>query len=97
VAGLLYLDGFYEEADAYLPERLHLARLRQPDPGPVQLSLMRPVMRRMYKRMFAGWPGEIRDVLVERHVSAQWWQADVRRPGPARHGGPLTVSAGQQH
>jgi len=34
----LYLDAFYEEADAYLPGRLHLARLRQPDPGPVQLG-----------------------------------------------------------
>jgi pimeloyl-ACP methyl ester carboxylesterase len=78
VAGLLYLDAFYEEADAYLPERLHLARLRQPDPGPLQLALMRPFMRRMYQHMFADWPGEIREVLVGRHVSAEWWQVGVR-------------------
>lgn len=78
VAGVLYLDSFYEDMDAYMPERLQLARVRQPDPGPVQLSLMRPMMRRMYKRMFAGWPDGLREALVERHVSAGWWQAGVR-------------------
>ncbi len=33
VAGFLYLDSFYEDTDIYLPQRLHLANLRQPDPG----------------------------------------------------------------
>jgi hypothetical protein len=39
---------------------------------------MRPMMRRMYKRMFAGWPDGLREALVERHVSSEWWQAGVR-------------------
>jgi pimeloyl-ACP methyl ester carboxylesterase len=77
VAGLLYLESFYEDADDYLPERLHLARVRQPDPGPLQLRLMRPAMRRMYSRMFADWPPDVRDVLISRHLSAGWWQAGV--------------------
>jgi pimeloyl-ACP methyl ester carboxylesterase len=78
VAGVLYLDAFYEDSDAYMPERLHLARLRQPEPGPVQLALMRPFMRRMYRRMFADWPETVRGVLIERHLSPEWWQVGVR-------------------
>ena len=76
-AGMLYLEAFYEDTDAYLPERLHLARVRQPDPGPFQLALMRPFARRMYRRMFAGWPEPVRAQLVERHLSPGWWQAGV--------------------
>jgi hypothetical protein len=39
---------------------------------------MRPMMRRMYKRMFAGWPDGMGEMLAARHVSAGWWQAGVR-------------------
>jgi pimeloyl-ACP methyl ester carboxylesterase len=65
VAGVLYLDAFYEDTDAYMPERLHLARLRLPDPGRLQLALMRPFARRMYQRMFTGWPGPVRQQLID--------------------------------
>jgi pimeloyl-ACP methyl ester carboxylesterase len=78
VAGVLYLDAFYELTDDYMPERLHLATVRQPSPGPLQLALMRPFMRRMYRRMFASWPEPVRGQLTERHLSPQWWQAGVR-------------------
>ena len=78
MTGVLYLDAFYEDTDVYMPERLHLARLRQPDPGPLQLRLMRPFMRRMYRRMLAVWPAQVREALIKRHLSAQWWQAGVR-------------------
>jgi hypothetical protein len=78
VAGVLYLDSFYERLDDYMPEKLHLARVRQPNPGPIQLALMRPAMRRMYRRMLAGWPDGLRQTLVERHLSDEWWQAGVR-------------------
>jgi len=33
---------FYERLDEYMPEKLHLANVRQPNPGPIQLALMRP-------------------------------------------------------
>jgi len=78
VAGIAYLDSFYERLDDYMPEKLHLDKVRQPDPGPIQLALMRPAMRRMYRRMFASWPDGVRETLVERHLSGQWWQAGVR-------------------
>ena len=77
VAGLLYLDSFYERLDDYMPEKLHLANVRQPNPGPIQLALMRPAMRRMYRRMFASWPDGLRETLIGRHLSDEWWQAGV--------------------
>lgn len=77
-AGVLYLDSFYEHLDDYMPDKLHLASVRQPSPGPVQLALMRPAMRRMYRRMFASWPDGLRAELIDRHLSSEWWQAGVR-------------------
>jgi pimeloyl-ACP methyl ester carboxylesterase len=78
VAGVLYLDSFYELTDDYMPERLHLAKVRQPDPGRLQLALMRPFMRRMYQQMFASWPEPVRRQLIDRHMSPAWWQVGVR-------------------
>jgi pimeloyl-ACP methyl ester carboxylesterase len=78
VAGFLYLDAFYEDTDTFLPERLHLANVRQPDPGRLGQALMRPFARRMYRQMFADWPDGLRQTLIERHVSAAWWQVGVR-------------------
>lgn len=81
VAGMLYLDAFYEENDAFMPERLHLAKLRQPDPGPLALAFMRPFARRMYAKMLAGWPEPLRGRLIEAHLSPQWWQTGVKERG----------------
>jgi pimeloyl-ACP methyl ester carboxylesterase len=81
VAGVLYIDSFYEETDCYLPERLHLARLPQPEPGPVQLALLRPFARRMYRGMLAGWPAPVRAELMRGHLSRAWWDAGVAERG----------------
>lgn len=78
VAGVLYVDSFYELTDDYMPERLHLDKVRQPDPGRLQLALMRPFMQRMYQQMFVSWPEPVRRQLIDRHMSPQWWQAGVR-------------------
>jgi pimeloyl-ACP methyl ester carboxylesterase len=81
LAGIAYLDGFYEESDAYLPEKLQLARLPQPDPGALALKLARPAIRRMYTKMLASWPAAVREVLLERHLSEQWWRSGVAERG----------------
>jgi len=78
VAGLLWLDAFHEDWDAYMPERLHLARARQPQPGRIQLLLIRPFARRLYRRMLAEWPDGIRELLIERHLDPEWFQVGVR-------------------
>ncbi len=78
---MLYLDAFYEETDAYMPARLHLARLRQLDPNRLTLTLTRPLMRRMCARVLASWPEPVRGQLIDAHLSPGWWQADVRERG----------------
>jgi pimeloyl-ACP methyl ester carboxylesterase len=96
VAGFLYLDPFYEDTDTYLPQRLHLANVRQPDPGRIGQAVMRPFARRMYRQMFADWPDGLRQTLVERHISPAWWQVGVRERSTMaqladelHHGGPV--------
>jgi pimeloyl-ACP methyl ester carboxylesterase len=78
VAGLLLLESFYEDWDSYMPEQLQLARSRQPEPGRLQLRLVRPLARRMYRQMFASWPEPVRQVLIGRHLSPEWWLTGVR-------------------
>ena len=96
VAGVLYVDAFYEDNDAFMPERLHLARLPQPDPGPLMRGLMRPFARRLYAKMLAGWPEPLRGRLIEAHLSPQWWQTGVKERSnlaeladELKHGGPV--------
>jgi pimeloyl-ACP methyl ester carboxylesterase len=96
VAGLLLLESFYEDWDSYLPERLQLARNRQPEPGRLQLALIKPLARRMYRQMFASWPGPVRRLLIDRHLSPGWWLAGVRErsnmpelAAELRHGGTV--------
>ena len=72
------LESFYEDWDSYLPEQLQLARNRQPEPGRLQLALIKPLARRMYRQMFASWPGPVRRLLIDRHLSPGWWLAGVR-------------------
>jgi hypothetical protein len=73
VAGLVYLDAFHEDWDTYLPERLYLKP--QSDPGIVQLWLIRLLSRGRYRRMFASWPPEAREPLIERHLDPAWLRA----------------------
>jgi pimeloyl-ACP methyl ester carboxylesterase len=77
LSGIAYADAFYEENDAFMPERLQLAKLRQPNPGPLAQLLIRPFARRMYAQMLATWPEPLRGQLIEAHVSAEWWQVGV--------------------
>jgi len=81
VAGVVTLDGFHEDWDSYLPERLHLGRAKQPQPGRLQYRLLRPVIARMYRRMLAGWPDGIREQLIDSHLEYEWFTAGVHERG----------------
>lgn len=96
VAGLLLVESFYEDWDRHMPEHLHLERTRQPQPGRLQLWFISRLARGFYRRVLAGWPAELRDLLVERHVSPEWWQIGVRERSnlpqlrdELRDGGPV--------
>jgi pimeloyl-ACP methyl ester carboxylesterase len=78
VAGVLLLDAFSENWDAFMPEHLHLARARHPQPGRLQSWLLRPFVRRLYARMLAEWPRPVRELLIERHLDPVWLQSGAR-------------------
>jgi pimeloyl-ACP methyl ester carboxylesterase len=77
VAGLVTLDAFHEDWDEYMAPRLHLGRAKQPDPGPLQYRLIRPVLARMYRKILATWPDGIRAQLIERHLDYAWFKVGV--------------------
>jgi pimeloyl-ACP methyl ester carboxylesterase len=77
VAGVVSLDAFHEDWDTYMAERLRLDGVRQPDPGPFQYKLLRPVIARMYRKMLAGWPDGVRDELIGQHLDYRWFKAGV--------------------
>jgi pimeloyl-ACP methyl ester carboxylesterase len=76
VAGLVYLDAFHEDWDTYLPERLHLQP--QADPSNLQLRLVRLLSRGYYRRIFAQWPPEVREPLIESHLDLVWLRTGAR-------------------
>lgn len=81
VAGLVALDAFHEDWDEYMAPRLHLGRAKQPDPGPRQYRLIRPVIARMYRKMLASWPDGIRAQLIEGHLDYAWFKTGVAERG----------------
>jgi pimeloyl-ACP methyl ester carboxylesterase len=77
VAGLVTLDAFHEDWDEYMAPRLHLGQAKQPDPGPLQYKLIRPVIARMYRKMLASWPDGIREPLIDAHLDYAWFKVGV--------------------
>lgn len=73
VAGVVYLDAFYEEWDALMPPNARLRR--QPVPSPLLFRLIALFSGRMYRRMFATWPAAVRDRLAEAHRTVAWQRA----------------------
>ncbi|WP_214416163.1 alpha/beta fold hydrolase [Sphaerisporangium fuscum] len=70
VAGVVYLDAFYEEWDIHMiGAKTHLKP--QPVPGDLMLRLVAFLSRGLYKKMFATWPGEIRQALLAKHTSVE--------------------------
>ena len=76
MAGMVYLDAFHEDWDAYLPERLHLRPLDEP--GTLQLRSTRLLAGGYYRRMFQQWPGEVRGPLLDGHLDLAWLRAGAR-------------------
>ena len=98
VAGLLLLDPAHEDMSANEPEVARRAAeewKQQPMPelGPEQLEAFRPILQHMY----AEWPLEIREPLIERHLQPTQVKAGMLEASNAdalyeeiRQGGPTT-------
>jgi pimeloyl-ACP methyl ester carboxylesterase len=75
VAGLVLMETDHEDYDSYLPRELTEMRgawdpeQELPDELPEEAVQL---YRGLFARMMADWPEEIREPLVERHVSPEW-------------------------
>ncbi len=78
VAGLVYLETFCEDWDEFMPPRLQLQRSTAKEPGKLLEVLTRLFGRKVYAKMLAGWPDDVRDRLIEGHLGPQWIRAGVR-------------------
>jgi pimeloyl-ACP methyl ester carboxylesterase len=77
VAGLLLMEPDHEEYDAYMPRQLVEMRdaidpdQALPDELPDQLIQF---YRDLLEQEMADWPAEIREPLIERHLSPEWFR-----------------------
>ena len=98
VAGLLLLDPAHEDYNAYMPRQL-LDQWAAWDPDQALPDELPDGLIQLYRGLFAqelaGWPEELRELLVECHVSLDWLRVglqeaknveqlyeEVRRAGP---------------
>jgi pimeloyl-ACP methyl ester carboxylesterase len=81
VAGLVLLDPAHEDYNAYMPKALvdqwtaWDSSEALPDELPAELIQF---YRHLFEQEMTDWPEEIREVLVERHVSLDWLRAGLQ-------------------
>jgi pimeloyl-ACP methyl ester carboxylesterase len=78
VAGLVYLETFHEDWDEYMPPRLQLRTAAAKEPGKLFELLTRLFGRRVYTKLLTGWPQDIRDQLIDGHLSPEWIRGSIR-------------------
>jgi pimeloyl-ACP methyl ester carboxylesterase len=99
VAGLLLLDPAHEDYNAYMPQEL-VDQWEAWDPDQALPDELPDELIQLYRGLFAqemaGWPEEIREPLIERHISPQWLRAGFQEAknvdqlyNEIRHAGPL--------
>jgi len=99
VAALLLLDPAHEDYNAYMPQQLvdqwqaWDPDQALPDELPDELVLF---YRGLFAQEMADWPEEIRDLLIDRHVSVEWLRAGLQETkniqrlyDEVRHAGPM--------
>jgi pimeloyl-ACP methyl ester carboxylesterase len=99
VAGLVLLDPAHEDYNAYMPKDL-VDQWTAWDPNdalPAELPAeLIQFYRHLFEREMTDWPEEIRQVLVERHVSLDWLRTGLQEAtnveelyDEVRHGGHM--------
>jgi pimeloyl-ACP methyl ester carboxylesterase len=99
VAGLVLLDPAHEDYDAYMPPRLTAMR-KAWDPDQAFSTELPTEVIQLYRDLFAqamaDFPADIREQLIDRHVSLEWIQVGVQDAknvdqlyDEVRHAGPL--------
>ncbi|MFI1914095.1 alpha/beta fold hydrolase [Nocardia sp. NPDC020380] len=97
VAGVVCVDAFHRDWDRFVPAVASLAATERMGPDPVQMLRMRAALREMYGELLRDYPLDLREVLIDAHVSAEWLRTGVAERGSLvalaeqilRHGGVL--------
>jgi pimeloyl-ACP methyl ester carboxylesterase len=80
VSGLVLLDPAHEDYNAYMPKQL-VEQWAAFDPDEALPDELPEELVRHYRALFAAemgeWPAEIREILIERHVSPDWLRAGL--------------------
>ena len=99
IGALLLLDPAHEDYNAYMPQQLN--EMRQawdpdqafPDELPGELIQF---YRGLFAQEMADWPEDVREPLIERHVSPEWLRAGLQEASnvdqlydEVRHAGPM--------
>jgi pimeloyl-ACP methyl ester carboxylesterase len=72
VAGLVWVDAFHGNWDAYMPPEASLTAGEQMAPSLEQIQQMLPALRQVGEKLFAEHPEHVRQALTEAHVSDEW-------------------------
>jgi len=99
VSGLLLLDPAHEDYRAYMPQQL-VDHWDAWDPDQALPDKLPDELIQLYRGLFAqemaDWPGEIREPLIERHVSPEWLRVGFEEAknvdqlyDEIRHAGPM--------
>ena len=81
VAGLAWLDAFHRDWDDFMPAAAGLAAGEQMTPDLAQIQQMRPALHEMYAELLADYPEQLRQPLIDAHVSDDWLQAGFAERG----------------
>jgi pimeloyl-ACP methyl ester carboxylesterase len=81
VAGLVWLDAFHRDWDEFMPAEASLAAGEQMAPDLKQIRQMRPALRQMYAELLADHPEQVRQPLIDAHVSDNWLQGGFAERG----------------
>jgi pimeloyl-ACP methyl ester carboxylesterase len=99
VAALLLLDPAHEDYNAYMPREL-VEIWNAWDPGQALPDELPGELIQLYRGLFAqemaDWPQQIRELLIERHVSPEWLRVGLQEAknvdqlyDEVRHAGPM--------
>ncbi|MEV7380365.1 alpha/beta hydrolase [Streptomyces lydicus] len=69
VAGLVWLDAFHRDWDAFMPLEASLVAVEQMAPDLEQLEQMRPALREMFAELLVDYPEHMRQALLDVKVS----------------------------
>ncbi|MEU8889458.1 alpha/beta hydrolase [Streptomyces sp. NPDC048442] len=88
VAGLVWLDAFHRDWDAFMPPAASLAAVERMGPGWEQMVRMRPTLREMYAELLADYPEQLRQAMIDAKTSDE-----LTRSGIAERTGLAALAA----